>query len=76
MQQIIEALGTRPPGTFLKKLRNINQTVDTHFKNVSRHPRVSKPKHKTKQGKTDYYNVVSDFLWSIDLASESGKDVL
>ena len=44
LYQIIVDLGLRPPGTLLKRLRNINQNVDTQFKHVSRHPRVSKLK--------------------------------
>lgn len=36
---------------FTEQIENVNQYVDTHFKHVSRHPRVSKPKHNMKQGK-------------------------
>ena len=41
----------RPPGTLRKRLRIINQKVDTHFKHVSRHLRVSMKKHKNMQEK-------------------------
>ena len=50
LQQIIVALGLKPPGTVLKRLRNRNQNVDTQLGDVSRHPRVSTLKHKIKQG--------------------------
>ena len=51
MHQIIIALGLRPPGTLLMRLRSISQNVDTEFKHAFRHPRVYKSKLKMKQGK-------------------------
>ena len=61
MDQIIVALGLRPPEILMKRLSNIIYNGDTQFKHVSRHPRVFTPKHKMKRGKTDYCNMVSDF---------------
>ena len=41
----------RPPGTLLKKLSYIKMNIYTQFTHVFRHPRVSTPKHRMKQGK-------------------------
>ena len=49
--EITVAPSLRPPGTLLKRLRNINTNVYTQFKHASRHPRVSATKRQMKQGK-------------------------
>ena len=46
VHEITIAPSLRPPGTLLKILRNVNRNVDTQFKHVSRHPRVSTPNIK------------------------------
>ena len=49
--EIAGAPSLRPPGTLVKRLRNINMNVYTQFRHVFRHPKVSTLKHEMKKGK-------------------------
>ena len=61
LYQIFIALGLRPPGTILKKLRNINLNVDIKFQNVSSRPRFSHTKTLNEAGRKKFHgNVVSN----------------
>ena len=72
MYEIPVAPSLRPPGTLLKRLRNINRNAYTQFKYVSRNPRV--PTQKKGKKTIDMWS--QNLIRWLVLASESSKNIL